>query len=212
VIPKENITSLAGIDYSITSPAVAVYTGIPVSTGLIPFKEINFLVITDKKPKQNLENALPNVFLIPHKKKDIFMYEIERFMHNAEKVVQFIDWYKSKITTIKVLIEDYAMGAKGRTFAIGENTAILKYNLFHANIPYNTIAPTVIKKYATGKGNANKDAMYSQFILDTNITNLKRALIGESNKLESPVTDIVDAYYLLNYLNSNYSLMDNKGL
>ena len=193
---KENIISIAGIDYSLTSPSVAVYTGKSFYPNLIPFNEVKFLVVSDKKQK---ECNFPNITIIPHTNKDSFRYEIERFMENATLCVNFINFHKSNKIISKVLIEDYAMRAKGRVFAIGENTAILKYNLFQANLPYNTIPPTTIKKFATSKGNANKELMYNQFVNDTKITNLHSSILGD-NKLDSPVTDIVDSYYILNYI------------
>jgi Holliday junction resolvasome RuvABC endonuclease subunit len=53
--------------------------------------------------------------------------------------------------------------------------------------------PSVIKKFATGKGNADKQKMYEQFTKDTN-TNLMKAF--DIPTLNNPITDIVDAYYI----------------
>ena len=41
-----------------------------------------------------------------------------------------------------------------------------------SHIPYETMVPSVVKKGATGKGNADKDKMYEAFCKDTK-TNLK---------------------------------------
>jgi len=46
---------------------------------------------------------------------------------------------------------------------------------------------------ATGKGNADKEKMYEQFTKDTKI-DLKK--IFDMNKLNNPVTDIIDSYYI----------------
>ena len=69
--------------------------------------------------------------------------------------------------------------------------------MYKVKIPYQSVPPTVIKKYATGKGNANKDLMYEAFS-DELLTppDLKSALTPRSKKLTNPVTDIVDAYYI----------------
>ena len=62
---------------------------------------------------------------------------------------------------IKVFIEGYSYGSKGQAlFQITENCGILKYKLQERNIPYDVIVPSVVKKVATGKGNADKDMMY----------------------------------------------------
>ena len=55
----------------------------------------------------------------------------------------------------------------------------------------------VIKKYATGKGNANKEVMYEAFNAELlTPPDLKTILKPKSTKLTSPVTDIVDAYFI----------------
>ena len=73
--------------------------------------------------------------------------------------------------------------------------AILKDTLTNWGIKYEMIPPTVIKKYATTKGNANKEKMYDAFVEETN-----RKLLDEFKiKLNNPITDIVDSYYIAKY-------------
>jgi Holliday junction resolvasome RuvABC endonuclease subunit len=96
-----------------------------------------------------------------------------------------------------VYLEDYAFGATGRVFHIAENTGILKYNLWQNDIPIVTIPPTVIKKFATGKGNANKETLQEHFITETGIdikTQLQLTL-----KQWNPSSDIIDSYYICKY-------------
>ena len=71
----------------------------------------------------------------------------------------------------------------------------LKNNLKEAGFKYITIPPTVIKKHATGKGNANKDLMYETFLSETQV-DLQSQLSPKSTKISNPVSDIVDAYYI----------------
>jgi hypothetical protein len=75
----------------------------------------------------------------------------------------------------KVFIEDYSYGSKGRVFHIAENGGVCKFLLWKNNIPYETIPPTVIKKFATGKGNADKEKMQEAFLSETNF-NIKEIL------------------------------------
>ncbi len=64
-------------------------------------------------------------------------------------------------------------------------------------LPFTTFPPTVIKKYATGKGNANKDLMYDSFIGELlTPPNLKDLITPKSKKIISPVSDIVDSYFI----------------
>jgi len=60
-----------------------------------------------------------------------------------------------------------------------------------------TVAPTAIKKFATGKGNANKEKMQDAFINETGV-NLKEQL-NMTEKQWNPSSDIIDAYYVCKY-------------
>ena len=53
--------------------------------------------------------------------------------------------------------------------------------------------PSVVKKGATGKGNADKDMMYEAFLKETKI-DLKKIL--DTEKCGNPLSDIVDSYYI----------------
>jgi Holliday junction resolvasome RuvABC endonuclease subunit len=97
-----------------------------------------------------------------------------------------------------ILIEDYAMGAKGKVFHIAENCGLLKHKLWVAGLPFDTIAPTALKKFATGKGNSDKCKMHDAFVDETGI-DLMKAMDKESKDCGSPVSDIVDSYYLARY-------------
>ena len=69
----------------------------------------------------------------------------------------------------------------------------LKHKLFKLNKNFSSIVPGRVKKNATGKGNADKLKMYEQFVKDTKVDLMKEF---DQNKLNNPVTDIVDAYYV----------------
>ena len=65
---------------------------------------------------------------------------------------------------------------------------------------FTSVPPTVIKKYATGKGNANKEIMYDAFCAEIlTPSDLKSRLTPKSKKLRNPVTDIVDSYFICKY-------------
>lgn len=99
------------------------------------------------------------------------------------------------------------MGSKGQVFHIAENTAILKHYLFHVGIEVVEVAPTTIKKFATGSGRAQKEDMYAAFEKKTEI-NLKGMLIP-NRKLGSPVTDIVDAYFIAEFGRTQHENQEN---
>ena len=101
----------------------------------------------------------------------------------------------------QIFIEGYSFGSKGQgLFQIAENCGILKYRLQEENLPYSTVVPSVVKKGATGKGNADKDMMYEAFMKETKI-NLKK--IFDTEKVGNPISDIVDSYFIQKVGNDN---------
>ena len=53
------------------------------------------------------------------------------------------------------------------------------------------MVPSVVKKGATGKGNADKDMMYEAFVKETKL-DLKQ--IFDTDKVGNPISDIADSY------------------
>ena len=92
------------------------------------------------------------------------------------------------------MLEDYSFASTGRTFQIGEHFGLLKYKMRRGIIPFETVPPTVLKKFATGKGNAKKELLNEQFIIDTG-WDVKKEL-GQTDKQWNPSSDIIDSYYL----------------
>ena len=92
------------------------------------------------------------------------------------------------------MLEDYSFASTGRTFQIGEHFGLLKYKMRRSIIPFETVPPTVLKKFATGKGNAKKELLNEQFIIDTG-WDVKKEL-GQTDKQWNPSSDIIDSYYL----------------
>jgi Holliday junction resolvasome RuvABC endonuclease subunit len=84
-------------------------------------------------------------------------------------------------------------------FHIAENTGLLKYKIYQTRTPLTIIPPTEVKKYATGKGNSDKQKMYSSFVLDTNIF-LNTIMTPDKKEISSPVSDIVDSFYICKIL------------
>lgn len=82
-----------------------------------------------------------------------------------------------------VYIEGYSFSSRAsHAHAAGELGGVIRLMLWTDAIPYVDIPPATVKKFATGKGNANKDLVVSH------VTN-RAGRIFDSN-------DIVDAYVL----------------
>ena len=104
----------------------------------------------------------------------------------------YVFWQEKPI----IQIEDYSYGSTGRVFHIAENLGLLKYKLkMECGWDYTLLPPSVIKKFATDKGNANKDLMLDAFEKDTG-TNLAQVFDTTS---KSPVSDVADAYFICKY-------------
>jgi Holliday junction resolvasome RuvABC endonuclease subunit len=171
-----------------TSPALCVYN---TDSGEFKFDNCTFYFLTQsKKYEIDTENIHGMLFEYSDEMQRydiISSYFLDRIMENE------VD---------KVYMEDYSMGSKGRVFHIAENTGVLKYRMWSFGIPFQTIPPTVIKKFASGKGNANKERMQEVFE-EQNEMKLKQ-LFNMTDKQWNPSSDLIDAYYICKYgLNDN---------
>ena len=166
--------TIIGIDYSLTSPAVCVNNG-----------NLMFYYLTTKKK------------WVGQQSEDIIGYEhkewtdpIQRFKNISDFVIDII----FQTYNPQIFIEGYSFGSKGQgLFQIAENCGILKYRLQEKNYPYQTVVPSVVKKGATGKGNADKDMMYEAFKKETKL-DLKK--IFDTDKVSNPISDIADSYFI----------------
>ena len=186
---KQN--TIVGIDYSLNSPAICI------ADDNFDFNKCSFHFLTSKKKH------------IGKFGKNIFGYEIKDYNTPIERFSNISTWaldiiHKHKSNTAKVFVEGYSFGSKGQAvFQIAENCGILKYRLqMSPSILYDTIVPSVVKKHASGKGNADKQLMYDSFKEHTKQDLLKMFDMG---KLNNPVTDIIDSYYIakVGYENSS---------
>ena len=184
-------TTIVGIDYSLNSPAICI------AGDNFDFDKCSFHFLTSKK--KNIGQFGKNIFGYEYKE---YNTPIERFTNISNWALDII--HKHKSDTAKVFIEGYSFGSKGQAvFQIAENCGILKYRLqMSPSILYDTIVPSVVKKYASGKGNADKQLMYDSFKEHTKQDLLKMFDMG---KLNNPVTDIIDSYYIakIGYENSS---------
>jgi hypothetical protein len=175
-----NCMVIAGIDYSLRGPAICVFKG----EGNFEFKHCKFYYLTDTKKyaKTFLTNIHGSVF--------------EDYNHDCERYDTISSWGVDVCYGChEVALEGYAYGAKGRVFHIAENTGILKYKFFQASIPVDVISPSEIKKKATGNGNANKTDMHKAFSRETGY-NLLSIMTPSKKEVTSPVSDVVDSYYV----------------
>ena len=180
--------NIVGIDYSTTSPAICVKVN--------DKWDIHYL--TQKKRLADEYRHDPFLFYGGFLPK--IQVPIARYRYISSLAIDVMDYYD----VAAVFIEDYAYAATGRVFNIGENTGILKNRLTRKDIPFYEIPPTVVKKYATGRGNANKELMLANFITTTGI-DIKDIM---DHTGDNPISDIVDSYFVCEYGMNNPEEID----
>lgn len=173
------MTKFAGLDWSMSSPGLAIGDE----------KYVTFYGIRQKK-KQTSTDA--NVILLEPNK--VYSSDVERYYLLAKT---YIDICLANGVT-DIFMEGYAYGAVGNTFNIGECTGILKLELWKAGINLEILQPSEVKKFATGKGNANKTAMFDAYVEKT-WHRMDKAVDDErvGDKIPSPVNDMIDSYFIL---------------
>lgn len=173
---------LIGVDYSITSPAITVFNQ---DSG-----ELRFICFRQKKKDVSLDSRV-NMLEMP-------VYGCEQERHHLLSTKLFEAAVGCFGAIGGAYMENYAYAGSGQVFNIAEATGCFKQLLFRNGIPLDVFQPTSVKKVATGKGNAKKHEMLAQFTKDVADPYpwFGRVYAGEE-KIISPVSDIVDSYYVL---------------
>jgi Holliday junction resolvasome RuvABC endonuclease subunit len=172
-----------GIDYSLSSPCICINSGAKFNITNCSF---HYLTSTKKYEgvwKQNVD--------ITGNLHTIFTSDEQRY--------NFItNWVLGLLKENDVIcIEGYSMASTGRVFNIAENAGLLKHYLWKNKFKFSVVPPTVIKKFATGKGNANKEKLQESFVQETEV-NIKQ-ILNMTEKQWNPSSDIIDSYYLCKY-------------
>ena len=157
--------------------------------------------LTKKEIKEDSESI--NFEYVLYEKMDLKEYNDNNIIHEYWKttnIINLADRIKEticeyckdpEITNIYVVIEGISYGSTLRTKAVfdlaGLNYVIRKNLINRENIKLYIVPPTHIKKFATGKGNANKDDIISIF-----------KLTHKDIKI-SKIDDLADAYYMSCY-------------
>jgi hypothetical protein len=185
-----------GIDYSLSSPGVCVNT----SEGEFKYEDCSFYYLTHTKKYDSTfkEKIAFGQSMVEYKgtQHKLYTSEPERYNNIADWVIDIINSYVFWQEQPIIQIEDYSYGSTGRVFHIAENLGLLKYKLkMECGWDYTLLPPSVIKKFATDKGNANKELMLEAFEKDTGV-NLE---VLFDTKSKSPISDVADAYFICKY-------------
>lgn len=170
-------TKIAGIDYSITSPAVCTDRGVHAF---------------GRQKWQGVHHGFYHIDQYP----DHYTCEEQRHDELAQWTLAIL----MANAVEHVFLENYSYGSRGHTFHIGENMGHLKKTLWYHDIGFTLVAPGTLKNFATGNGRADKQAMVDAFVEQTGRPIRDDPFPTRAAKnIPEPITDIVDAYFLQRY-------------
>lgn len=188
-----------GIDYSMTSPAMTIKNS--THTMMMALSK------NDKLVKSELEgNFLDGTgFMVAFRPYPEYETSVERFNSIGDIFSETIGFYRDMypLHKINIAMEGYSYGSSSSsTVEIGENGGVLKNKLFKRyNLVPEIIAPTSLKKHATGNGKAEKKDMHQSFLELTGI-DLSNELKRSMNT--SPVSDLVDSFWIAHWIQDQY--------
>ncbi|HNI02742.1 MAG TPA: crossover junction endodeoxyribonuclease RuvC [Chitinophagales bacterium] len=111
---------------------------------------------------------IPITEIIKTKKMD---NRFDRYDYIVHKILDFVP-----DTTNLVVIEHYSFGSIGKQTDLAELGGIIRYALYVNKVKFIEVAPSSLKKFITGRGNAKKDEMilaiskkYNKHFKDDNI-------------------------------------------
>lgn len=134
-----------------------------------------------------LKNGLPKAHKLT---KTNSKWEHERSIH---EVLRIVDSALLHFLPDLTLMEDYAYNRGQRSATVlHELGGVIKQGLWRASVPWKSIAPSEVKKFATGKGTATKEEMIE-------------AAQAEWPKCPNQ-TDIADAYWLARMAHDGYDI------
>lgn len=178
----------AGIDYSLTSPGVCV------------------IDVDKNKIRLHGFSSTKHQGVYTHDNITICLDAYPSHTCPQDRHDKLATWTLSHLPEdiTSVTLEGFSFASRsGLICDIAENTSILKHKLWRRNIAFQTIAPTSLKKYATGKGTADKNQMHEAFVSIKHIS-LQTLLGFKSGKIGSPVSDLVDAFFLADHCRENF--------
>lgn len=111
-------------------------------------------------------------------KPDQFQHSIFRCEYIADKILEFLGEIKPDM----VAIEDYFAGRQPYTvIQLAELGTMVRYKMIKSDFHFYTIAPMQLKKYATSKGNCEKDnvmkGIYKKWNVDVSNNNIADACV-----------------------------------
>ncbi len=179
---------LAGIDYSMNSPAICVYN----TENPLTFENLRFFNRSDFKTRQGVYSEGMYVEIHPLA---VYGSDEERYHLNAAWATEILVAEGVQ----RVAFEGYSMGSNsGLVFNIAENTGALKQMIWKEGIELvEPPSPGAVKKYHTGKGNATKPVMITCFEDELMVQFYQKLGWKPKEAQAKPIDDLVDSYAIM---------------
>ncbi len=87
------------------------------------------------------------------------LFGVKRLSDIKEQMIPKVRYDADEGEETMVFIEGYSYGSLNNREILGELGGMIRLMLFEQEIPFIDVAPTSLKKFVTGKGNADKIAM-----------------------------------------------------
>ena len=124
---------------------------------------------------------------------------IERLNKIYESYDELLAFNSGRIDCVG--IENYAFGATSNSvFQIGGCGELLRLLTYREKIPYKEFEPSVVKKFATGNGSAQK----SEMVLAAYKDGFDVSPYGKNGE------DLADAYWIAKMITRNLQILDDK--
>jgi len=208
------------IDFSLNSPGICIYNDNTNKYHFISY--IKKGVGTKKEQKLQEEISLLDDVTLTNQQdwtstnqySSAELLKIRRYNSMSNDILDLILKCTDSSEDYTIAFEGSSYGSKMGTnnlIDMAAGAAILKNNMLESIKPIDikTIAPTTIKKHA-GKGNMKKRELWDSFVENriqdeniktSNLFDFCRDLVGsDDKKIPKPFDDLVDAYFLCNYL------------
>lgn len=186
-----------GIDPSINSTGVCIQK---INDDNKEEAPIFFIIKPNKLTKKEQKINIENFNYIIYNKEDLSQYKSEKsHLFEYYKTLNIIDIANKLYDIIKdfiddsttVVMEGISYGSSLRTksiFDLAGLNYLIREKLIRNNINLNICPPAEIKKFASGKGNANKDILIEAFLV----------MFPQFTDIDK-IDDIVDAYFMCKY-------------
>ena len=107
-----------------------------------------------------IDASLTSTGIVVLNEGNVYTDTIQRKSTGVERLIEIRELVRLAVSGADlVAIEGYAFARSNQAYQLGELGGVLRVMFREEGIKYIDVAPSAVKKFATGKGNANKEAV-----------------------------------------------------